>query len=213
MKLWWFRFPWRHLCEYPGRTLLGILGIALGTAVYLSISLAGASALKSFQDGVQAVSGTAQWRLQSPGAPLPEGLFLSVRRHPEVKAAAPLVESLLELDAPQGGSVLLLGLDPFAEAPFRGFQLRASGQPGTAVLEAFLTRPRGVLVSEPLAARLGLKAGDRLPVIAGSRRAALEVVGVFAFPRGVYPLEGAVVLMDLAHAQERLEREIGRAHV
>jgi putative ABC transport system permease protein len=206
VRLWWFRFPWRHLTEYPGRTLTGILGIALGTAVYLSISLAGASALKSFQDSVQAVSGTAQWRLQSPGAPLPEGLFLTVRRHPEVKAAAPLVESMLELDGPQGGAVLLLGLDPFSEAPFRGFRLQTGTQPETAVLEAFLTRPRGVLVSEPLAARLKLKVGDRLPVLVGSRRAALEVVGIFAFPRGVYPLEGSVVLMDLAQAQELLER-------
>jgi putative ABC transport system permease protein len=54
MKLWWFRFPWRHLTEYPGRTFLSILGIALGTAVYLSISLAATSAMKSFRDGVSA---------------------------------------------------------------------------------------------------------------------------------------------------------------
>jgi putative ABC transport system permease protein len=98
MKLWWFRFPWRHLAEYPGRTFLSILGIALGTAVYLSISLAASSALKSFRDGVVAVAGKAEWRLQSPGAPLPEELFLTVRRHQEVKALAPVVESVLEVD-------------------------------------------------------------------------------------------------------------------
>ena len=82
MKLWWFRFPWRHLTEYPGRTFLSILGIALGTAVFLSISLAATSALKSFQDGVRAVAGKAEWRLRSPGAPLDEQLFITMRRHP-----------------------------------------------------------------------------------------------------------------------------------
>ena len=60
MKLWWFRFPWRHLTEYPGRSFLSILGIALGTAVFLSISLAATSALKSFRDGVRAVAGKAE---------------------------------------------------------------------------------------------------------------------------------------------------------
>ena len=40
----------------PGRTTLGILGIALGTAVYLSISLAAADALVSFH-GISAVAG------------------------------------------------------------------------------------------------------------------------------------------------------------
>ena len=75
MKLWLFRISLGHLREYPGRTLLGILGIALGTAVYLSISLAADSAVRSFQAGVTAVAGKAQWRVQSPGAPLGESLY------------------------------------------------------------------------------------------------------------------------------------------
>jgi putative ABC transport system permease protein len=209
VKLWWFRFPWRHLTEYPGRTLLSILGIALGTAVYLSISLAATSALKSFQDGVSAVSGKAEWRLQSPGAPLPEELFLTVRQRPEVKAAAPVVESVLELAGHHQQPVLLLGIDPFSEASFRAFEVLPAKAPGPDVMEAFLTRPRGVLVSDRLAASLNLRPGDSLAVVAGSRRATLEVVGLFTAPRGLYPLEGSVVLMDIAHAQELLGR-VGR---
>ena len=58
MRPWLFRISLSHLAQYPGRTLLGILGIALGTAVYLSISLAAASALQSFQAGVSAVAAT-----------------------------------------------------------------------------------------------------------------------------------------------------------
>ncbi|MBW1992118.1 MAG: hypothetical protein JRI59_08395, partial [Deltaproteobacteria bacterium] len=80
MKPWLFRLSLKHLLEFPGRSSLGILGIALGTAVYLSISLAAASALQSFSNGVLAVAGRAQWRLSSPGAPLNESLFLKVRR-------------------------------------------------------------------------------------------------------------------------------------
>ena len=56
MKPFLFRISLSHLTEYPGRTLLGILGIALGTAVYLSISLAADSSLRSFQAGVTAVA-------------------------------------------------------------------------------------------------------------------------------------------------------------
>jgi putative ABC transport system permease protein len=209
MKLWWFRFPWRHLTEYPGRTFLSILGIALGTAVFLSISLAAASALKSFRDGVTAVAGKAEWRVQSPGAPLPEELFLAVRRHAEVKALAPVVESVLEVDNHQRQPLLLLGIDPFAEAEFRGFDILPGKTPGPEALEALLTDPRGVLLSDRLAARLQLGPGDTLPVVAGSRRETLKIVGLFSSPRGLYPLEGAVLLMDIAHAQELLDR-VGR---
>jgi len=209
VKLWWLHFPWRHLTEYPGRSFLSLLGIALGTAVYLSISLAATSALKSFQDGVSAVAGKAEWRVQRPGAPLPENLFLTVRRHPAVKAAAPLVESILELNREPQQPLLLLGIDPFSEAPFRAFDIIPREAAGPEVLTSLLTKPHGVLVSDRLASRLKLRPGDSLPVVVGSRREILEVVGVFTFPRSVYPLEGSIILMDIAHAQELLDR-VGR---
>jgi len=204
MRLWLFRLPLKHLKEFPGRTLLGIFGIALGTAVYLGISLAGASALESFRRSVAAVSGKAQWRLSRPGATLPEELYLQVRRLPEVRAAAPVVESVLDLEGPDGGPVLLLGVDPFAEAAFREYELE--GEAGAAAWEEFLSRPATCLVAEPLARRRGLRSGGTLKVIAGSREQELTVVGLFRSPGGLYPLEGAVILMDVAWAQELLGR-------
>jgi putative ABC transport system permease protein len=206
MKPWLFRISLSHLAQYPGRTLLGILGIALGTAVYLSISLAAASALHSFQAGVSAVAGQAQWRLQSPGAPLNESLFVKVRRLSYVKAAAPALESVLELTGPHRGPVLLLGIDPFSERPFRDYQFsHAAGMSDTAWTN-FFTRPDAVLLSQRLASRLGLKVGDSLSVMVGPRRQALRVVGIFTSRSGLYPFDGAVMLMDIGPAQELLNR-------
>ncbi|MGO9174847.1 MAG: FtsX-like permease family protein [Desulfobaccales bacterium] len=210
MTPWLFRLPLRHLSQYPGRTFLGILGIALGTAVYLSISLAAASAIQSFQAGVTAVAGKAQWRIQSPGAPLDENLFARLRRLPEVKAAAPVVESVLQLRGPRRGPVLLLGIDPFSEKDFRDYEFEQDdGLPGRLSRRAwveFLTRPDAVLISQPLAARLGLRMGDSLPVLVGPARKSLTVSGIFRSASGLYPLDGAVLLMDLAAAQELLDR-------
>ncbi|RJR34847.1 MAG: ABC transporter permease [Deltaproteobacteria bacterium] len=209
MKIFLFRISLSHLTEYPGRTLLGILGIALGTAVYLSISLAAAAALQSFQAGVTALSGKAQWRLQSPGAPLPESLFVKTRRLPEVKSAAPAVESVLEFAAPRQGPVLLLGIDLFSERPFRNFDFKTGSGLDREALEKFLTDPAAILVSEPLAAQKAIKTGDTLPVLVGPVRQTLKVAGIFRTPTGLYPLEGSMLLMDLAGAQELLDR-VGR---
>ena len=206
MKPWLFRISLSHLSQYPWRTTLGVLGIALGTAVYLSISLAAASALKSFQSGVTAVAGKAQWRIQSPGAPLTESLFAQVRRLPEIKAAAPVVESVLELAEPHRGPVLLLGMDPFSEGPLRSYEFpQGSGLDNASWME-FLTRPDAVLVGERLAARLKLQKGDSLPVMVGPSRKHLKVAGIFRSENGLYPLDGAVLLMDLGAAQELLDR-------
>ena len=202
-----------HLAQYPGRTLLGILGIALGTAVYLSISLAAASALQSFQVGVTAVAGQAQWRIQTPGAPLDESLFVKVRRLASVAAAAPAVESVLELTGVHQGPVLLLGIDPFSERPFRDYEFsQAAGLSDTAWTD-FFTRPDAVLVSRPLASRLGLKVGDALPVMVGPRRPTLRVAGIFTSRSGLYPLDGAVLLMDIGPAQELLDRVGGLDYI
>ncbi|MGA9461081.1 MAG: FtsX-like permease family protein [Desulfobaccales bacterium] len=210
MTPWLFRLPLRHLRQYPGRTLLGILGIALGTAVYLSISLAAASAIESFQAGVAAVAGKAQWRVQSPGAPLNENLFARLSRLPGVKAAAPVVRSVLQLRGPHRGPVLLLGIDPFSEKDFRDYEFaQEGGLPGGLSRRdwvGFLTSPDAVLVGQPLASRLGLRVGDHLPVLVGAARKSLTVRGIFRSGSGLYPLDGAVLLMDVAAAQELLDR-------
>ena len=210
MTPWLFRLPLRHLRQYPGRTLLGILGIALGTAVYLSISLAAASAIESFQAGVAAVAGKAQWRVQSPGAPLNENLFARLSRLPGVKAAAPVVRSVLQLRGPHRGPVLLLGIDPFSEKDFRDYEFaQEGGLPGRLSRRdwvGFLTSPDAVLVGQPLASRLGLRVGDHLPVLVGAARKSLTVRGIFRSGSGLYPLDGAVLLMDVAAAQELLDR-------
>jgi putative ABC transport system permease protein len=209
MRPWLFRLSLSHLSQHPGRTLLGILGIALGTAVYLSISLAADRAIGSFQAGVTAVAGQAQWRVQSPGTPLAESLYPRLRRLPEVRGAAPVVESVLELNRPPRGPVLLLGVDPFSERGFRDYQFEQGSGLGEKSWVDFLTRPDAVLVSRPLADRLHLKVGDSLPVLGGAARKNLRLCGIFRAPGGLYPLDGSVMLMDIGAAQELLER-VGR---
>ncbi len=206
MNLWLLRLPFRHLHEHPGRSLLGILSIALGTAVYLSIALASTSALKSFQAGVAAVAGQAQLRLQSPGAALNEDLFPAVRRLPVVKYAAPVVETMVDIKGPESHTALLLGIDPFSEAPLRDYRfLSGSGLDREDFLK-FLTRPGWVMLSAPLATRLHLKPGDTFTAAVGAKIQQLHVAGIFRTPGELYPLDGAVLLMDVGQAQELLDR-------
>ncbi len=76
-----------------------------------------------------------------------------------------------------------------------------------------MTRPDAVLVSRPLASRLGLQVGDALPVMVGPRRPTLRVAGIFTSRSGLYPLDGAVLLMDIGPAQELLDRVGGLDYI
>ena len=111
-----------------------------------------------------------------------------------------------------GRAFTVLGVDPFAEAPFRPYLDTADGRSGAdgrsardplGPVAALVTRPGAVLVARPTARDLGLAVGDRLNVrVAGARRA-LTVTGILepADPASARALDGLLVT-DIATAQE-----------
>ena len=142
-------------------------------------------------------------------------------------AAAPIVTDYVTSPQLGGRPIQLLGVDPFAEAPFRSYLVgpgsggaeaqrgasggAALGTPvGLAQLVAFLTRPGALLISEGLAAENGLALGDPVMLDAGGRQSTGFVAGLLhpgdALSRRA--LDG-LILADLATAQEITGR-IGR---
>ena len=110
-------------------------------------------------------------------------------------AAAPIVTDYVTSPQLGGRPIQLLGVDPFAEAPFRSYLVgpgsggvasgeRGSGgaEPGVSVgwiqLMAFLTKPGALLISEGLAADNGLKLGDPIMLDAGGRQSTGFVAGL-----------------------------------
>ncbi|OPX20743.1 MAG: hypothetical protein BZ151_02405 [Desulfobacca sp. 4484_104] len=201
-----FALPFRHLRTHGGRTLLTILGIALGAAVYLSIALAEVSALAAFKDSVDAVAGKANLQLRVAGASLDEQLLVKVRQIPGVQAAAPVIETVAEMIQAGNEPLMLLGIDLFAESPFRDYEFNQHQDQDSERLVDFLIQPYSILITDRLAANLGLTVGDRLPVILGSQRQELLIQGIFRPASGVYALNGAYALIDLGQAQELLNR-------
>src|SRR5205814_3460185 len=126
--------------EWP-RTLLTMLGVALGVAVFVSIRLAHRSALTSFAATVDAVAGRSDLEITGCGEGFDERLYSRIRQLPGVRAAAPTIEvwTLAEARSPgtpaHGGTsagpgasrtaeahpsarLLMLGVDLLAEGPF-----------------------------------------------------------------------------------------------
>ncbi|MFO1431474.1 MAG: FtsX-like permease family protein [Candidatus Competibacteraceae bacterium] len=165
--LW--RSLWRHLTRHPWQLALAIIGIALGVAVVLAVDLANASARKSFALSMEQVGGRATHRIRGGSQGIPETLYLELRLTQGVRATAPVVGGHVVAIDPPGKVFQVLGVDPFAEAPFRT-------QPGGAVGSGdTLAR----LLSEPGAVLLPPAAGrhDRLTVRVGERRFTLHSVG------------------------------------
>lgn len=188
----------RELARQPLQLALAVFGIALGVAVVLAVRLATASALDGFERAAAALGGRATHALLAGPSGVPEDAWRWLRIEAGVRDSAPLVLGWVErADAP-GRWLQLVGVDPWAEAPFARSALR----PGNGSAE-LTTRPDAVLASTALARRLHLGIGDRLAVHAGGRAQTLTLAGTFE-------AEDAAgedrLLADLATAQVVLGR-------
>ena len=118
----------RTLLRHPLQFAIMTLGIALGVAVMVSIDLANASAARAFDLSASAVTGRATHSIVGSAGGVDESLYVNLRIDPQWYAAgvqsAPLV--IAYTASPQLGNIpfTLLGIDPFAEAPFRSYLYR-----------------------------------------------------------------------------------------
>ena len=195
---------WRTLVRRPWQSLLMILGITLGVAVVVAVDLATASASRAFDLSTEAVAGRATHEIVAGPKGLEEEVYIGLRRQGLLRMAAPIVTDYVS--SPQLGDrpFQLLGVDPFAEPPFRNHLWRAEDAP-VAGLTEFLTEPGAILISTDVADRYDLDLGARLTLdIAGYQRSAF-IAGLLQSVDDVSrrALDG-VILADIATAQELL---------
>jgi putative ABC transport system permease protein len=149
----------RTLLRNPVQFVIMILGIALGVAVMVSIDLANASAARAFDLSTSAITGRATHSILAGDQGVDESLYVRLRTDQQWRESfdsAPLVVS--HASSPQLGDLTftLLGIDPFAEAPFRGY-LNTGNPIRTESITSLLTVPNSVLLSAQTAKYYGLR--------------------------------------------------------
>ncbi len=192
----------RHLTRAKLRTALTVVGLALGVALYVAIRLCNESVDASFRDSITGVSGAATLEVLGGEAGLDETTLETVAAAPGVLAAAPVIHRAVALD--DGASLVILGVDPFSEAPFR-----AHGLDTADASESFLLDPTAIAITRRFAEARGLRPGDSLRVVDHDRPIALTVAAIVADDRLARAWGGAVALMDIASAQWTFDR-LGR---
>ena len=196
---------WRYLLRHPWQSVLMIIGITLGVAVMVAIDLANVSASQAFDLSTEAVAGHATHQIVGGPQGLDEGVYVALRRAgltEEGIASAPILSDYVS--SPQLGNrpLQLLGIDPFAEAPFRSYVTDGRNVP-VAQLTAFLTQPGAVLLSSDMADRYGLAIGAPLSLTVGGYGRKAFVAGILQPSDSLSrrALDG-MLLADISTAQE-----------
>ncbi len=211
---------WRYLLRHPWQSVLMILGITLGVAVTVAVDLANASASRAFDLSAEAVAGKATHQIIGGPAGIDQQVYARLRQSRLSIPLAPVISEYIASAQLGGRPMQLLGVDPFAEAPFRSYlaaqQNAYGGNPasvagaGTVDLAAFLTQPGAVLVAQTTADRYSLAVGQAITLEVGGRLVGVNIAGILqpADALSQRALDG-LVLADIATAQE-LTGRLGR---
>lgn len=194
----------RFFARQPWQLALAVAGVALGVAVVLGVDLAGASARRAFDVSTEMALGRATHQVLPRAGRLDEHLYPELREAMrrlggERAAAAPAVEGAVTL--PGGRRALLLGLDPFVEAPFRD-ELAAAG--AEVDLPALLTTPGAVVLPVALAGALDATPGERITAVTAAGEVELLVAGLVDTDADRSAAAAGYLFADIATAQELL---------
>ncbi len=193
----------RYLLRRPLQSILCILGVALGVAMVIAIDLANGSAARAFELSTETVAGRATHQIVGSGAGLDEAIYRRLKVELGVREAAPVVESYaiaVELDQQP---LRVLGVDAFAEAPFRSYLGQGNVSLRQNDLTDFFVQPDALLIGQETAARYGLRPGDALTLRAGDARRTMRIAGILnpADERSRRALDG-LAIVDISTAQE-----------
>ena len=197
-------FNFRYYRRHALLSLLCLLGIMLGVGIVVAVELINESALSSFARSVDALSGRATHSIASQYGRIYEEDFARIWRHPQVEAAAPVVDVMAEALETGSEPIRFLGVDPFLDADFRPAPV-ASGD--EASLAEFLgVNGPAAWLSESLMRRHGLKPGQRLTVLTAGIEKQVRILG--PLPSGSEANLGEnTAIMDIAAAQDVFGRK------
>ncbi len=208
------RFTFRHWRSAPKNTLLLVLTLALGVAVYISIRLANKAAVAGFANFTELLSTQSDWIVQSPSGTLSDTVLKELHQAMEKRSVTmiPVVEMTAARPRLKDQAVALasresftlFGLDLVALQNLRssrGF----TGDEERAVAMRWsrsITDPKSVFISSALAASQGLHEGSSLPLVIQDKVESLTVSGIIPDREDQPRMPPNLLLMDLPALQD-----------
>lgn len=199
LLLWDLRLTWRNLAQNRLRTVLTVLGIALGVAILLAITLANEMALANFRDSLDRVAGKSNLGIRPvQSAVLDQGLLDRLGWLWRIDGEfAPVIEqTALWPETREVVQVLGLNMVSGFGGRWEELEFRSPPEDPFAVL-----RPGHGFVGAGLARRHDLQTGETFELYINDRPVPLTVAGVLSEKGLGGAYSGSLVLMDIQNAQ------------
>lgn len=207
------RLAGRYIRRRLLQSVLFVLGVALGVAMMVAIDLANGSSSRAFDLSTRSVTGNATHQILGGPGGLPTSVYRALLTDLRLDEVAPVIEDYVRVVELDDTPMRMLGIDPFAEPPFRQYlsDVQAVGasagsqgnsQTNVGSFTQFLTQPNTVLMSADTAARYGLGLGDTLTFRLANGAVSVQIVGLLqANDDASREALGSLLIADIATAQ------------
>ncbi|HWV44787.1 MAG TPA: FtsX-like permease family protein, partial [Nitrospira sp.] len=189
-----------HVRQWPLRTLLTIVGVALGVSASVAVRTANVDVLRSFEQTVMTVAGPTTLDVSGGEAGFDEHIITRVRTVVGVTSASPMIlQTAVRMRGEQADqAVQVVGLDLLAEFNTRGFRL---SQPASESQLMSMIQPQAVFLGAKLAAEWNLSVDDPVDLLIGPRRLTCRVAGILHNESDRTASWERMAVMDIAAAQ------------
>ena len=190
-----------HIRQRPIRSVLAIVGVAIGVSAWLAIRLANVEVYRAFEESVDAVVGKASIQVKGENGRLDEQIMLSIRKHSAVTAANPVlrISATGHQENSQKKPIMIMGLDLLEF--WSNEPMVFSRQEKTRLSLNDLVAEHSVFIGNTFAADWKVTVGDPLEVEVDHRRFHLVVRGILTASQSRNRQFDQLVVMDIAAAQ------------
>ncbi|MBZ0272650.1 FtsX-like permease family protein [bacterium] len=196
----------RRIVEHPVRTVLTILGIALGVAAYISVRMILDTMSDSYASMIDTVAGKARLQITGGEAGVSEDAWERLSARDDrggaavegVVAALPTIQYVTRHGAE---SVLILAVDTLNDAAARDYKMRGKDDVEISDPLEFLNSTDSILLNRDFARRHRIEIDDRIDLLTSAGKKSFAVRGLLEPEGPAATFGGNFALMDVFAAQ------------
>ena len=193
---------WPYARKHLVRWVLTIGGIVLGVALLVGMYTANQSVLEAFNRTVEHIAGKTQLQVSAGDGGFAEEVLERVQGDADVRAAAPVIEQVVDSGFKGQGKLLILAVDMTGDRSLRDYDLEGGDQEVMDDPLVFLAQPDSLILTRDFAARNGLASGSKLAMKTMEGDKQFTVRGILRSGGMTSAFGGNLAIMDIYAAQK-----------
>jgi len=193
---------WPYARKHLVRWLLTTGGIVLGVALLVGMYTANQSVLEAFERTVEHIAGKTQLQVSAGDGGFAEEVLERVQSDPDIRAAAPVIEQVVDSGIKGQGKLLILAVDMTGDRSLRDYDLEGGDEDVIDDPLVFLAQPDSLILTREFAARNGLSSGSKLRMQTMEGDKQFTVRGILRSGGMTSAFGGNLAIMDIYAAQK-----------